>query len=343
VTSLRRILTALPPSLLALVVGGCALEPFSDPVPVPANYTPPVYSSGGAAQANPAQANPSTPVVVADSPAPAATGQANSPIVTPTTQPLLDDLTRDQVFAAARVVVGRRFSIDTDPKLNEYLMLVGSLVTINTPRPDVEYSYILLRTEQPISFGVYPKTLCISRGLLTQMRDESELAGVLAREISNLIAARGPRAAHLPVPADLSPTTAATTLPSSRPTTAPVAATEPALPPPGSAQAARVNKLAGALLDLLIKDDLAAEAQQAADVEGAKFAAAARYAPDGYLRLLTRLKPLSTSAEDASAWDRIKALDAGLQIIAKAYPTADARLPARFESYVTPGVAAGRP
>jgi hypothetical protein len=108
-------------------------------------------------------------------------------------------------------------------------------------------------------------------------------------------------------------------------------------------QAARVNTLANGLLDLLVKDDLGAEAAQAADVEGAKFAAAARYAPDGYLRLLTRVKPLSTSNDDASAWDRIKALDAGLQIIIRAYPNADARLPARFESYVTPGVAVGRP
>jgi predicted Zn-dependent protease len=327
--SRRRYLAALLAPLVGL--GGCAFEPFSEPVPVPANYAPPVYS---AAQAAP---------LLTTSDAAGGTGPLTTSTGTTTTRPVIDEATRDQVLAAARAAVARRFTIDPDPKLNEYLVLVGSLVTISTPRPDVEYTYVLLGTEQPVSFAVYPKTICVSRGLLTQMRDESELAGVLGREISNLIAARGLAAAHLPVPAE---TSAPTTITATRPTTAP-AAPEVAPPAPGSVQAARVNKLANVLLDLLVKDEFGNEAQQAADLEGAKFAAAARYAPDGYLRLLTRLKPLSTSTgdggADASAWERIKTLDAGLQIITRAYPAADARLPARFESYVTPGAAAGRP
>src|SRR5438309_13965 len=84
----------------------------------------------------------------------------------------------------------------------------------------------------------------ISRGLLHQMEDESELAGVLAREISNLAAARPLKAAGIPVSADATPTTA----PASRPS---IAATQS--PPLTPAQTAAVNRLSTRLTDILIK------------------------------------------------------------------------------------------
>ena len=142
------------------------------------------------------------------------------------------------------------------------------------------------------------------------MQDESELAGVLAREISNLISARTLKAAHLPIPAS--------------------AATQPA--PPSAA----ASRIASRLTDMLAKDDLPADLEQAADLEGAQFAAAAKYAPDGFLRLLTRRQPArsASTTQPGALWERIKTLDANVKIIAKAYPASDARLPARFETYL---------
>jgi predicted Zn-dependent protease len=286
-------LPPIPLALLLVTCAGCTIEPFSSPVPVPATYAPEGYQ-------------PTTTIA----PAVATTRPATAPAVSHS-QPPIDDRTVEQALAATRAHVLNRFGVDNDPQLNEYLVLVGSLVTINTPRPDVEYSYVLLNTDRPVSCAVWPKTVCVSRGLLKEMQDESELAGVIAREISNLISARALKAADLPVPAG-----AAT-----RP-----AATQMSAPSPAA------NRIAARLTDLLVKDALPADLEQAADLEGAQFAAAARYAPDGFLRLLTRRQ--SARSASGALWERIKTLDANVKIIAKAYPTSDARLPARFETYL---------
>jgi predicted Zn-dependent protease len=297
-------------ALLLPLAGGCSIEPFADPITIPAGYVPPGYSTYSPAYT---PTSPRTTII-----APPATAPS------PQIQPVIDDKTRDQILAAALAGITKRFGIDPDPKLNEYLILVGSLVTINTSRPDVEYAYILLNTNQPVSCACWPKTICLSRGLITRMEDESELAGVIAREISNLIAARALKAAGLPLPSDTANT--------------PVTTAAPAVThSPSAANTALVNRLAAKLTDILLKDGLTPEQGQAADVEGAKFAAAARYAPDGLLRFLTRQQPdtgAATTTRTAQVWERIKVLNANVQIVAKAYPHSDARLPARFESYL---------
>lgn len=319
----RPALTLLSLALAGLFGGGCYFEPFSDPVTIPANYTPQSY-------ATPVYVQPTTrPLAVASPTSPTST----APAAVALTQPVIDDRARDEIVAAARQAIATRFGVDADAQLNDYLVLVGSLITINTPKPDVEYSYLLLKTDQPIACAVWPRTICVSRGMLAQMQDESELAGVIAREISNLLAARSLKATGLPTTPPVADAT-------SRPTTQPA-------PPAGRAVA--INRQSAKLVDLLVKDTLGSEMDEAADVEGAKFAAAAKYAPDGYLRLLTRLRPAAATpdagATTASAnvpastntsaeWDRVKALHANVEIIAKAFPQADVRLPARFEDAV---------
>ena len=184
--------TLVVAAALAFALAGCTIEPFADPVPVPANYAPYAYT-------------PTPPVTTNLQPA-----QPQTTTTTPTAPPapaVIDDATRDQAIAIAQTSILKRFPIDPDPQLNEYLILVGSLITINTPRPDAEYTYLLLKTDQPISCALWPKTICISRGLFNQMQDESELAGVIAREISNCLTARPLKAAGLTVPATTQPTT----------------------------------------------------------------------------------------------------------------------------------------
>ncbi|MDB5322879.1 MAG: peptidase lipoprotein family [Phycisphaerales bacterium] len=292
---------------LLLTASGCTIEPFADPIPIPAGYVPasyaqPVYIPAAAVTTSPRTTSPQISTTA------------------PEAQPVIDDKIRDQVLAATQAAIVKRFGIDPNPQLNEYLILVGSLVTINTPRPDADYAYLLLNTDQPISCALWPRTICVSRGLFAQMQDESELAGVIAREISNLISARSVKLAGLPVPSE----------PTTRPVTQPITAAPPT---------PLVTRLAAKLTDILLKDGFGPELDQAADIEAAQFAAAAKYAPDGLLRLLTRQKPdarATTTTQAAQAWQRIQALNANVQIVAKAYPHSEARLPARFETYLKP-------
>jgi predicted Zn-dependent protease len=299
--------------LLLSLLAGCYIEPYHDAVPVPATYTSqtyapvlvirPVDTMSGTAQANP------TTSVSTES-----TAAAVQPPAPPTLA--IDGRMREQIFANAKSSIVKKFGVDSNPQLNEYLILVGSLVTMNSSTPDIEYGFVLLNTDQPVSCAIAPKTICISRGLLKQMEDESELAGVIGREIANLVSGRALKAGGIPAPSD------ATTRPSGQAMTA--------------SQVAVVNKLAIRLTDVLTKEGMGMENEMASDVDGAKLAASAKYAPDGYLRLLTRQKNASGSygGSASASWDRIKALDSNVQIIAKAYPNSDVKLPVRFESYV---------
>jgi predicted Zn-dependent protease len=311
-------------------VVGCYIEPYSEPIRIPSGTVPPPYSPQSQGGVGPTASTRA--VAIGSNPRPNWPGTVTTaPASTTQAAPLvIDERVREQVAAAAQASIMRRFGVDGDPKLNEYLILVGSLVTISTPEPDVEYRYVLLETDEPISCAVWPKTICVSRGMFKQMEDESELAGVLAREISNLQSGRTLAAAGLPVP-EKAVTRPATT----RASATTVATTSPSQPLT-AAQAAAVGGLSSKLMGVLLKEPANAAVEQAADLEGARFAAAAKYAPDGFLRLLTRLKPpaATTATTAPSGWDRIKALDADVQIVAKAHPQATVRLPARFESYV---------
>jgi predicted Zn-dependent protease len=287
-------------------VGGCYMEPFSEPIPIRASYSPRATA--------PITLRPE--VAIAPMTAPSVSQPATVPA-------LIDEATRDKIVAAARGDIQRRFGVEKRPQLTEYFTLVGSLLTINTLTPNAEYEYVVLSTDQPISAALWPKTICISRGLLHQMEDESELAGVLAREISNLTSGRGLKAAGLPSPP-------LPGVPTTRPSTQAAATASVS-----SAQNALIQLRAAKVADLLTKEGLGLEMEETADVEGARLAAAARYAPDGFLRLLTRQKPAGSATTNASAgWERVKALDANVLIISKAFPHADVKLPARFEGYL---------
>jgi predicted Zn-dependent protease len=320
------LLTLTP--LLALACG-CYIEPYSEPITIPAGYVPPRYNPGATTRPMVTTVPPSTATVPSyTSTGNGTTAPAHPATTTPAVEVVIDDKLRGRIAQAAENLVTRRYPVDADPQLNEYLILVGSLLTINTPQPDVEYRYLLLKTDEPVSFAIWPRTIAVSRGLLGQMDDESELAGVLAREMSNLIAGRPLQAAGISLPAQPStrPATQATTQPTTRPAT--------------SAETAAVTRHAAKLADAVLKDDMDAAGRQAADLEGAKFAAAAKYSPDGSLRLMTRMKPMSTTAattaSTAAAWERVKMLDANVQTIAKANPQATVQLPVRFEEYVKP-------
>lgn len=267
-------------SILLLLMSGCAFEFYNEPIPVPASY----------AQSSTDSTTQPTVAVAATTrftTRPAATQPSFS----------FDEKARDNLLKTVQANILKKYPELKDPKLNEYLVLVGSLITLNTASPEIEYSFILLDTDQPISCGIAPRLICISMGLLRQMEDESELAGVIAREMSNLLAGRALKSVGLPSEA--------------------------------SKETVSVNPAtaAGMLTTRLLSGSLGPELDQQADLEGARYAAAARYAPDGYLRLLARQK---------ADWQRIQTISANVAIVAKAYPTADVRLPVRFESYVKP-------
>jgi len=318
------------------LIGGCVIETYSDPIVVPRPATVPAttYAQGAASTTWPATNPGGLPTT-----RPTTTLAPGTHAVT-TTQPAgpvaIDARTRDQIGQSAREAILRRYPAARDAKLNDYLVLVGSLVGIASSNPNADFDFVLLDTDQPVAGATWPKTVVVSRGLLTRMEDESELAGVLAREITNLESGRALKAIGY-----LAETPAATGKPTSQPQTRPTTGADSAtrasaVLKPAETVALTDSSLRQAgqkLADVILRGSMGAEAEQAADLEGARLAAAARYAPDGYLRVLTRIK---SGAPNSPEWARIKALDENLPIIAKSHPKADVTLPLRFQEYVKP-------
>ena len=74
-----------------------------------------------------------------------------------------------------------------DPKLQQYVNNVGRWLAAQTERPDLPWQFGVLDAPQLNAFAVPGGTIFVTRGLLARMKNEAELAGVLAHEISHVL------------------------------------------------------------------------------------------------------------------------------------------------------------
>jgi predicted Zn-dependent protease len=74
-----------------------------------------------------------------------------------------------------------------DTALQAYVNKVGKWIALHTSRPELPWHFGVLDTDSVNAFATPGGYVFITRGMLLHMRDESELAGVLAHEISHVI------------------------------------------------------------------------------------------------------------------------------------------------------------
>lgn len=74
-----------------------------------------------------------------------------------------------------------------DPMLQAYVNRVGKWLAMHTERPNLPWRFGVLDTDSVNAFATPGGYVFITRGLLLHMRDESELAGVLAHEIGHVL------------------------------------------------------------------------------------------------------------------------------------------------------------
>lgn len=96
---------------------------------------------------------------------------------------------------AVAMQVTNRYRIDPDTKLNQYVVLVGLTLTTTSPRPDGNWLFAVVDDAQPNAFSGPDGYVFITSAAVRQMRDESELAGVLAHEITHVLDHHGRDAA----------------------------------------------------------------------------------------------------------------------------------------------------
>lgn len=74
-----------------------------------------------------------------------------------------------------------------DAQAQTYVNTVGRWIASNSDRPDLDWRFGILDTAHVGAFAAPGGYVFVTRGLLLELRDETELAGVLAHEISHVV------------------------------------------------------------------------------------------------------------------------------------------------------------
>jgi predicted Zn-dependent protease len=74
-----------------------------------------------------------------------------------------------------------------DPALQQYVNRVGRWVASQSERPDLPWKFGVLDDSSMNAFAVPGGMVFVTKGLLAKMRNEAELAGVLAHEVAHVV------------------------------------------------------------------------------------------------------------------------------------------------------------
>jgi len=98
-----------------------------------------------------------------------------------------EDVMTENVFGrevAARIA--GRYGLFENAEATKYVNLVGSVLAQQTSRPELEFHFAVLNTDDIQSCAAPGGYVFVTKGALRVMEDEAELAGVLAHEIAHV-------------------------------------------------------------------------------------------------------------------------------------------------------------
>lgn len=79
-----------------------------------------------------------------------------------------------------------RYGVYRDKDLQDYITLVGERVAEQSSRPDLDYHFTILNDDIINAFALPGGYVYVTRGMLTHMNSESELAAVLGHEVAHI-------------------------------------------------------------------------------------------------------------------------------------------------------------
>lgn len=117
----------------------------------------------------------------------ALSGCATSPV---TGERILVGMSEEQERAVDKQVAPHQFSQDygavQDDAVNKYVIGVGSRMDDLTHRPDAAYSYRVLNANYINAYTFPGGAMGVTRGIMTELKDESELAALLGHEMGHV-------------------------------------------------------------------------------------------------------------------------------------------------------------
>ncbi|MDT8377191.1 MAG: M48 family metalloprotease [Mariprofundaceae bacterium] len=85
---------------------------------------------------------------------------------------------------AAKVI--ERYGIENAPEMTYYLNLITTTIAQRSDRPGIPYHVAILATDDVNAYACPGGYIFVTRGALNMVRDEAELAAVLAHEVSHV-------------------------------------------------------------------------------------------------------------------------------------------------------------
>ena len=98
------------------------------------------------------------------------------------------DYTSERTIGERLAVEGlRRYGMPVDnQKLQHYVNLVGMAVTMNSPRPDIPYRFVVLDSPVQNAFACPGGIIFVTSALVQTIQSEAQLAGILAHEVGHV-------------------------------------------------------------------------------------------------------------------------------------------------------------
>mgnify|MGYP001271672512 CR=1 FL=1 len=175
----------------------------------------------------------------------------------------LSDRDAAEIGESIAVAVTHDYGVVKDDKLNAYVAKVGLTIVAVCERPEQNFTFGVLDTDEVNALSMPGGYVFVTRGALARMKDESELAGVLAHEIGHVCKAHGKEAIKRAKGMD-------------------------ALATAGSAQTSGIVAEVIESGSKEILKPMGAGEETEADVKAVAYLRAAGYDPNGYLRYLER-------------------------------------------------------
>lgn len=184
------------------------------------------------------------------------------------------DVTAEISFgrAIAARILGTYPAYD-NPALIKYINLLGATLALNTNRPELEFHLMILDTDELNAYAAPGGYIFITKGALKYIKDEAELAGVLAHEMAHITEKHVVKDLKIKGSDDTS---------------------DLAQLIGGSSGAARAafGQAVDIGLELIFKDNYKKEDELQADKTGVIISALSGYDPTGLARYLSRIKPI---------------------------------------------------
>jgi len=116
---------------------------------------------------------------------------AKEPSVGPAVYNVLTDDDEVAFGRASAARLAKDMPMLDDPVIDSYLATVGGDLAKNSRRNNLTYHFRVMDSPQVNSFALPGGYIFVTRGLLDFVQSESELAGVLAHEVSHVVARHG--------------------------------------------------------------------------------------------------------------------------------------------------------